>query len=142
MIRSLSRSVQWADAQELAFASLFKVCQRHAADAIRDLSKYFRQAVKNAMKTLCKRVHREDIVAPDELPEFDACSRFTDSEEARTLRRAMVRLSVEDQLILRLYHFEGRRYAEVASHLHITEQAARQRGYRAEKRLKEIVDAR
>jgi RNA polymerase sigma factor (sigma-70 family) len=140
MVQRLSRSVQFADAKDLAFASLMRVCQRHASEAIRDLGQYFRRAVKNAMNSLCGRTAREQLFPAEDVPVYEACRQASASEDAIAVRRAMARLSSEDQLVLRMRHIEGLNYGEVAERLFVPEATARQRGHRAEKRLKELLE--
>jgi DNA-directed RNA polymerase specialized sigma24 family protein len=145
-ISSLSRSLRLADAEDLAFNAMLKVCRKYSSEKVgngekglEDLTKLFRTAIRNAKKTLCKRADREEIVANDELPQDEVCDRFSSTVDGINLRRVMDELSDEDRYLLN-QRILGRDSREVAELLGINEAAARQRLSRLLGRLEPLLN--
>ena len=98
------------------------------------LRSWFRTQIR--YKTLAWRRAMPPTGLIDEEPEQPPPTVPADTETTEALRRAIVRLSRDDQIVLALRNSEGLDYCDIAQRLGIDNAAARQRHSRALKRLR------
>lgn len=127
------RGLSWHDAEDVAMATLIKVCKRHARRALEDPVSYFLRAVRNERKTWRVRQRRESWrrLRWGELGRIAPVDPEPDPEDLKRLERALARLRAADREVLRLRYFDGLSHGEIGEALDLTESAARKRVSRA-----------
>lgn len=140
-VQKLASRLRIADAQDLVYATLLKVCIRQTKQAVLELKDYFWAALRNARSTFCRVSTRQVTMSPHELPEVEACPSFMQSADVSSLMRAMRHLPEKKQRVLYLQFYEGRSHREIGEILGIGEGAARQLSSRAIGDLREALGA-
>ena len=92
-VRKLARSMVAADAEDVAYHALLKVCERHARERLAEIKAYYWRSIKNRAATFCRTSGRVEPIGYDELPEYEACGRFYGSEAQLELTRILGKLS-------------------------------------------------
>jgi len=133
-----------ADAEDLAMATLVKVCLRHAREPVSDLSNYFWAALGNERRQRYREQRRlvppiDDWEVPDEGVSLG--ERLIRDEDLRAARRALQRLDPKSKLIIEMRYLQERSHADIAASLSISEAAARKRLQRAMDQLRRAYRA-
>jgi RNA polymerase sigma-70 factor (ECF subfamily) len=123
-------------AEDLAMHVLLKVCEQDARKGIQNVTPYYRRAVQNEAKTEMKRCRMEHLAGEgiEYLCELDDDS--VPAEDLKRIRRAFATLNEAEQAIVRFAYIDGRRHAEIAEILNISESASRKRLERAVAKLR------
>ena len=129
-----------AEAQDLAMATLVKVCLQHAREPVRDLGNYFWAALRN--ERYQRHRERRRLVDPfddwNDAPSSDLSpeDQLSREEDLRAARRALQGLAPKSKLIIEMRYLQERSNADIAASLGISEAAARKRLQRAMDQLR------
>lgn len=131
------------DASDVAQTVFLKVAERQESydPNQRFFSWIYRIAVNEAVDVLRRHGHEEAL--PEEVDLEDGGknpeSRASDGQLAVQVRRALMRLPVNDRAVLVLRHFSELSYAEIADALDVDETTVKSRLFEARQRMRALL---
>lgn len=128
------------DAEDLAYETVLRVCQRYSTNAIENLRPYYFGALKNMRETLARSPYAQwceldgDI---DRHARYD--TELGTADLKRDFERCYCKLSGDQRKTFKL-RFEGHEFQEIAGNLNKNSDAIRQIHSRAERALLECLN--